>query len=149
MGVIVCCVDESPVSRDAARVAARLAAEFGLELVLLHVGPSPTAPGTSAVPGGHARLAHDEREAGDRLLAEIAREAGLPDSVERRVELGDTAHTILAVCDELKAAFVVLGSRGRGKIASAMLGSVSTAVAAKATIPVVIVPHGSAAERGA
>ncbi len=51
------------------------------------------------------------------------------------------ARTIDEVAQEIDAGLVVCGQRGRGAIGSALLGSVSHALAAHAKRPVLIAPH--------
>jgi nucleotide-binding universal stress UspA family protein len=143
-GSIVCCVDDSREARAAVRVARDLGQRLALDLVLLHVAPPVTEPGVSTAPGGAERLAEAEREDADALLQTIMREAGLPPDVELRVEIGDPARGVLAVCEQEQPELVVLGSHGRGGIQATLLGSVSTHVAAKAPCIVVIVPPGAA-----
>jgi nucleotide-binding universal stress UspA family protein len=141
---IVCCVDGSAESHDALRVARSLADRLGLELVLLNVAPSPAQPGVSAARQGRERLIDEEHADAEQLLAEAAHEVGLPETVERRIEIGDAAERVLAVCEEERAEMVVLGSRGRGGLKRALLGSVSADIAGKAPCPVVVVPPGAA-----
>jgi nucleotide-binding universal stress UspA family protein len=141
MGRLICCVDDSEGARGALSVAQRLAANLGLQLVLLHVQPPTALPGVSAAPAGRERLREAELEDAERLLAGIAREAGLGEDVELRAELGDPAQRIVAACEEDPSVeLVVIGSRGRGGIRKALLGSVSHAVAASAPCPCVVVP---------
>jgi nucleotide-binding universal stress UspA family protein len=108
--------------------------------MLLHVALPTEAPGVSAAPAGQQRLRDDERRDAESLLARIADEEGLDPGVRRRAEVGQAAATILDVCEKEGAELVVLGSRGRGGIKSAVLGSVSSAVAATAPCPCVVVP---------
>jgi nucleotide-binding universal stress UspA family protein len=147
MGPLLCCLDDSPEARAALRVARALAERLGLPLVLLHVEPGTEAPGVSAAPGGQARLREMELSDARALLRRLADDEGLGDHVQMRTETGSAADRIVVACEETGASFVVLGSRGRGNVASAVLGSVSHAVASRAPCPVVIVPH-PAAERG-
>jgi nucleotide-binding universal stress UspA family protein len=143
LGSIVCCVDDSAESRDAARVAKGLATRLDLELILLHVAPPLTQPGVSAAAFGQERLAESERADAEALLERVAGEAGVGD-VERRVALGPPAERILAVCEQEQPEMVVLGSRRHGSLKAALLGSVSADVAGKAPCLVVIVPSGAA-----
>jgi nucleotide-binding universal stress UspA family protein len=58
---------------------------------------------------------------------------------EPRVETGEPGLTICRVADELDADVIVLGTRGRGAIKRALLGSVSTHVTNNAGRPVLVI----------
>lgn len=140
MGSLICCVDDSDAAGSAVHVAGILAEKLDLELVLLHVQPPTEAPGVSAAPAGQQRLREAEMHDAEELLGRIARDHGLGPEVRRRAEIGPAADRILDVCAEERAELVVLGSRGRGGLKAALLGSVSSKVAAHAPCPCVIVP---------
>jgi nucleotide-binding universal stress UspA family protein len=137
---VVCGLDGSDASRSAARVARLLSERLGLRVVLVSVATPVAQPGVSAAPRGQERLADEERRDAERLLRDVAAESGASDA-ELRVEFGSAAECLLRVAEEEGAAFVVLGSRGRGRVKAALLGSVSGDVAARASCPVVLVPH--------
>jgi nucleotide-binding universal stress UspA family protein len=140
VGPIVVSVDDSDGSRAALRVAADLAARLQTKLVLVHVAPRTEAPGVSTAPGGQQRLREAELEDAREVLRKLASEAGISGDVEHRAEIGSAADRVVEVCEELGASYVVLGSRGRGGLKSAVLGSVSGSVASNAPCPIVIVP---------
>ena len=71
----------------------------------------------------------------DRTAAALP--AGL--NIERRVETGEPGLAIVAAAEELGVDAIVIGSRGRGAIKRALLGSVSTHVIHNAPCPVVVV----------
>ena len=88
----------------------------------------------------------DEQEAGiARQLAEEgaagARRHGYNASARIAQANESVAKTIAEVAQEIDAALVVCGQRGRGAIRSALLGSVSHALAAHAKRPVLIAPQ--------
>jgi nucleotide-binding universal stress UspA family protein len=88
----------------------------------------------------------DEEEAGiARQLAEEgaagARGRGYNASGRIAQANESVARTIDEVAQEIDAALVVCGQRGRGAIRSALLGSVSHALAAHAKRPVLIAPE--------
>ena len=139
MRPIVCSVDDSDAAEGVVRVGQQLATALDARLMLLHVAPPTTAPGVSAVTAGQERLREEERSDARHLLESIASRAGAPGAT-MRTEIGSAADRIIDVCKEETAAFVVLGSRGRGDLKSAVLGSVSNTVASRAPCPVVIVP---------
>ena len=142
MQAIVCAVDQSDATDDVVRVARALATALRGRLVLVHVAPPTEAPGVSAAPGGQERL-HDEELADARaLLQDVAARLGAGDA-EQRAELGSPADRIVAIAHDENAALLVVGSRGRGDVKSALLGSVSHGVVSKATCPVVVVPPGA------
>ncbi len=61
---------------------------------------------------------------------------------EVRVVEGEPAETLLEAAEDEDAAFLVIGSRGQGSLASGLFGSVFRQVAAGAGVPVVVVPPG-------
>ena len=61
---------------------------------------------------------------------------------DERLKIGDVANQLGEIADDLGATLIVVGSRGRGPLASALLGSVSRALARDARCPVMIVPDG-------
>jgi nucleotide-binding universal stress UspA family protein len=138
-GPVICAADDSDGARAAIRVARELAARFETRLVLVHVEPPTIVPGVSAAVGGQKRLRTEEIEHGEKLLSWLADETGV-DDVELRAVIGSAADRVVELARELEAAFVVIGSRGRGEVRSAVLGSVSSRVASTAPCPVVIVP---------
>jgi nucleotide-binding universal stress UspA family protein len=138
-GPVLCAVDGSAGARAAAGVARSLAERLGVPLVLVSVVGRVTEPGVSAAPHGQERLAEEEQRTADELLRAVADEIGAADS-ERRIVFGSPADSILRVADEADASFVVLGTRSRGRMRAALLGSVSSDVAARSHRPVVLVP---------
>ncbi len=79
--------------------------------------------------------------------AERARAAGL-EAEPRIAARGDgIARTVLEVADQVGADVVVLGTRGRGGVASFLLGSVSHAVVQQADRAVMVVPSAKVVEQ--
>jgi nucleotide-binding universal stress UspA family protein len=140
MRPVICAVDRSDGARAAVGIARELAAHLESRLFLLHVEPPTAAPGVSAAVAGQVRLKAEELSDAEALVAQIVEEEGLGADVEARAEIGPAADRILDIARQEDAVLVVLGSRGHGNVASAVLGSVSHAVAANAPCPVVIVP---------
>jgi nucleotide-binding universal stress UspA family protein len=140
MGPVICAVDRSDEARAAVGIAGELAARLESRLLLIHVEPRTEAPGVSAAAAGQERLRAEELSDAEALVAQIVEEEGLGDDVAVRVDIGKAGERIVELARQENAALVVLGSRGRGDLSSAVLGSVSHAVAANAPCPVVIVP---------
>ena len=79
--------------------------------------------------------------------AALAREAGI-DARDREVERhGTVAGSILREADCVHADAIVMGSRGRGPVTSALLGSVSHGVMQHTDRPVLVVPSPTVAQR--
>lgn len=145
------------VLRNAADPAA-LAAGFARRL-LVPTDFSPTATRALGVavsfpPAAVSalRILHVVQDAGDgraadaehgaefqlRNLVEAAHEQGLAASAV--IGHGDPVRAALAEIDESDISGVVTGSRGRGVLRDALLGSVSMTLVRQASVPVMIVP---------
>jgi nucleotide-binding universal stress UspA family protein len=83
--------------------------------------------------------ARAEQIAGEGAAA--ARERGYHATARIAEASESVARTIDAIAEEIDAGLVVCGQRGRGVIGSALLGSVSHALAAHAKRPVLIAPQ--------
>jgi len=59
--------------------------------------------------------------------------------VDQESVRGQTADALIAAADRRSAELLVIGSRGRGALRTALLGSVSMALMARADCPVVVV----------
>jgi len=137
---ILVAIDGSEHGAAALRTAAQLAREEHARLtVVTAVPPAPafsqlTAPGVAAV--GDA--AHLLGEAGARMVTQIA---AVPDdvSVTSMVVPGQPAKVILERLREGRHDLLVMGTRGHGRVGSALLGSVSQAVLHEAEVPVLVV----------
>jgi len=136
---IICGVDGSPESRVALRVASELATALRLHLVVAHVSPAAVfAPAYGSAPVLTAPPVSELR-AGEQLLEELALDEELANATLRAVH-GAPAERLAELADDEDAAFIVVGSRGRGAFKAAFLGSVSRDLSASARCPVLVVP---------
>jgi nucleotide-binding universal stress UspA family protein len=123
--------DFSEVSDAAFQLACALARDHKSRLVVLHVVPPPQSHGEVVArrqgEGYHADLGH---------MLERLRPEGADLPVERRLEDGDPAETILRVAGEETADLIVLGTYGRGALGKLLLGSVAEKVVRRAACPV-------------
>ncbi|HYZ91454.1 MAG TPA: universal stress protein [Actinomycetota bacterium] len=142
---IVCAVDGSDAARDAVAVGAQFAAAIEFDLVLVHAVEPEWAVVAAAGPYHREPESPSGRtiEAGRRLLDAVAEDARFPTSVRRRVEIGAPAEVIRELAEREDAALTVLGTRGRGRLSAAILGSVSAATISRSSRPVVVVPEGA------
>jgi nucleotide-binding universal stress UspA family protein len=137
---ILVAIDGSEHGAAALRTAAQLAGEEHARLtVVTAVPPAPaiaqlTAGGVAALPDA----AHLLGEAGARMTAQVE---ALPDdiSVTSIVVAGQPAQVILERLREGRHDLLVMGTRGLGRVGSALLGSVSQAVLHAASVPVLVV----------
>ena len=135
--VIIVGVDSSPASQTALLWAAAEAAHRGRELLVVHVYDWRAAG--SRVPLGGA-YEQDARARAETIVAAAVAdaEAASPSLTVRGEAVVGAPGAVLIRASE-KAELVVVGSRGRGGIASLLLGSVSQQVATHAAGPVAVV----------
>ncbi len=138
-GPVVVGVDGSPVSESAVGFAFDEASWRGVGLTAVHAW---RAPG-SEVPNDRIALYYDLDEVADeeeRMLAESLAgwRAKYPDVAVRPVLAhGRSVDELLTQAAE--GQLLVVGSRGRGSVSGALLGSVSRAVLHRAACPVAVV----------
>ncbi len=140
-GRIIIAVDGSPPAQRALEVGIDLASTRKAAVTLVHFSPVARAL-FDANPADSPT--QDEIRAADPVLqsaAETAEARGIPVEVEIADEHGtaDIAAAIAGIAEGLDADLIVVGTRGRGAVASAVLGSVSHGLLSLATLPVVVV----------
>lgn len=120
---VLCAVDGWPEATGAVEVAGALALRLDAPLVLVHVSADDPS-------GAHGRA--------DLLLGALV--ATAPVEARTRLDHGDVAARLIEAAEEEHARLLVVGARGRGPLARAVLGSVSATVAVGAGCPVCVVP---------
>jgi nucleotide-binding universal stress UspA family protein len=143
MKLIVHATDGSPEAGDALDLAIELAHDTGAKLAIVsvhvvHVGGKGISPPISEVEQPHG-AEHIAAVAADR-----ARAAGV--ETKPYVVAGEPAKEITRLAKELDADLIVVGSRGLGAVHTAIFGSVSKALVARSTTPVLVVKTASGRE---
>jgi nucleotide-binding universal stress UspA family protein len=136
---IVIATDGSEPSRRAVREGLELARAAGAAVTLVSVSaPVSDVLGSPLYQQRLSKHLAEARAAIEDATA-IARETGI--GVDEEVIEGDAATMIVECAREHEADLIVVGSRGRGSVAGALLGSVSKAVVNQADRPVLVVKH--------
>ncbi len=140
-GTIVCGVDDSEVATEVLRVAAALRARLHLRLVVAHAVSAPVTVGVASAPYAYPYPPDPSaaREAAEEYLEHLSAH-GDAEGAELRPVVGDPVDSLLTLAQEEEAELIVVGSRGHGPLRAALLGSVSGALASRASCPVVVVP---------
>lgn len=138
---ILVAIDGSESSRKAARFAHDLAQQLQARITLLFVLEPPRVLPLGFLDSeliSAPKRSDKEIDAVRRLLDEVA--ADLPRTqVEKVVELGPAADTIIATADSLGADHIVVGARGLSSGGKWLVGSVSDRVIQHAHRPVTVV----------
>lgn len=136
---ILVAVDGSDASQKAARMAADIALRFGSKVTVAYVIPRlllpPDAYGLTL-----AEMEREQRAYAEKLVAEAAAKLGEPAlELETRVLSGSPPECLAEVAEAPDVGLVVIGSRGRGAVARALLGSVSGRLVHICPKPVLVV----------
>jgi nucleotide-binding universal stress UspA family protein len=146
---ILIATDGSPSAGEAVEFGLELAAEQSAEVVVVHVAPAldimPMAGFGMAAAQPHP-LSADDRSA-LKEAATLAAAAGV--SARTELLIGNPTDEIVAYADTIDADLIVVGSRGHGAVASAVLGSVSQGVLHEARRPVLVFRRAGARAGGA
>jgi len=144
---IIAAVDGSTSSLKAVAVAADLASKYGAELILLTVTPELSASLTAElatyirqeqidVPVSEPASPWAENILADARLRAQANGAG---RISTCFSSGDAAEEIIVQAKGRRADLIVVGSRGHGRLAGLLLGSVAQKVVTHAPCPVLVV----------
>src|SRR5829696_1067478 len=148
---VLLATDGSEEAELASRTAADLAKSTGSELHVVYVWEAAN-PYVDAVelagdepvnPGLDAELRRNfERRAREMLDAETERVQAAGGTVaQAHLRLGKADREVVALAEEIGVGLIVVGSRGRGGVRHALMGSVSDSVVRQAHCPVLVVRH--------
>ena len=138
--LLMVAVDGSAQATWAAQVAAGLAQPLGAEVVLVHV-MSLQALGSSELAFTERELIAMRRRRADEVFASARALFPPTVRVQQLLREGDAGKEIIASAGEWGADLLVMGTHGRGRLATFLLGSTAEAVIRGAHCPVLTVAH--------
>ena len=150
MATTILCIDGSELSLQAARSGLEILRETDTVVVatVIELADASLVTGTSGFAGGTVSpetldvLREDQLAEGETFVAAAVEALGLTGATTK-VLSGHAGQMICNLAAELDASSIVIGSRGRGGIKRAVLGSVSDHVVRHAPCPVVVVGPGA------
>ncbi|MCL4305693.1 universal stress protein [bacterium] len=142
---ILCPVDFSEPSTRALVAAEELARRYEAELHVLHVVPPVPLV---ELPPGSGTVAFDVKKYETELLTsyqnflnEIITANIKPGvNVSQHLEMGDPAHEIIVMAEELKSDLIVIATHGRTGLRRFFFGSVAEAVVRRSPCAVLTIP---------
>ena len=153
-GVVVLGTDGSDLASRALEAGCSVLRPIGRAIVVTVIDDLDPMLVTDA--GGHAgpTLSYDElaslqeraRADGEERVDAAADRLGI-DNVETRVLEGRPGPALCSLAEEVTANAIVLGTRGRGRIKRALLGSVTDYVVRNAPCPVLVTGETASAPR--
>jgi nucleotide-binding universal stress UspA family protein len=137
---ILIATDGSDSAHEALEFGLELAEEQGAAAVIVHVAPALDVLAFTSFAIAPPKVPHVLSDKDREPLEEAARIAA-ENGVEAKTELltGEPVDEIVAFADMIDADLIVVGSRGHGMFASALLGSVSRGVLHESHRPVLVV----------
>jgi len=142
MNTIVLATDGSPTAEEATELAVDLASATGARLCVAAAweGPLtiyPYAPDMEV--GGLERVERQRASDAARTAVDRARQAGV--EAEAFVREGDPVEIVSQTATDTRAALIVVGSHGWGRLRRLVFGSVSTGLLHEAPCPVLVARH--------
>jgi nucleotide-binding universal stress UspA family protein len=137
---ILVATDGSLTATDAISFAIEFASHHQSELIFVHVVPTIEIVSPSALDDTGTALPHEPTEHDHAVLREASAVAAENGVTATTVLLGgSTADEIVAHAESCDADLIVIGSRGKGAVASALLGSVALGVLHTSKQPVIVI----------
>lgn len=136
---ILIATDGSAAAHEAVVLGVELARDEGAEAVLVHVVPLSHTVSMNGF-GLMGNVPYEPTDADEQVLDDaeaVAMCEGVP--ARRALLRGDPVPEITRHADTIGADLVVVGSRGHGTVASALLGSVSRGILRASKRPVLVV----------
>lgn len=131
-------IDFSDSSASALYFALSFAERTGAQLHLAHIVPSSVSAPVDLgmnLPVDMAE-AHEARQRLERMRAMV----GSKIDVQLHLRMGDPVDGLLQIVRETRPDMVVLGRHNRGPIGRALMGSISTRLAKRSPVPVLLTP---------
>jgi nucleotide-binding universal stress UspA family protein len=142
MRQIIVATDGSDGAQRAVEWAAQLAKDLGFKLFILTVGGIVSIEEVRRAPRTEVDLGAALDAISNEILAkakEVAHQTGLS-AIQVQAGWGDAAESIIDAANREHADIIVVGKRGRGRLAGLLIGSVSQKVVGLAACPVIVVP---------
>ena len=140
---VLLATDGSEDAALATRTAIDLRNKTNSELHVVHVGPlvGYVAPGAPPITDVNSRYQKEYHKVAQNLLtAQIQQIKDAGSEVEQaHLRMGKPDEEIIDLAEEIGAGLIVMGSRGRGGIRRALMGSVSDSVVRHAHCPILVV----------
>lgn len=139
---ILVATDGSAGAERAVDFAAALAKETDCTLFIVTVSGDVAAADVQALARTEGGLGEALELLSNQILEraiQLARRHGLS-QVQTRIAWGEAAQGVIEAAHVNEADAIVVGRRGRGRLAGLLLGSVSQKVASLAPCPVIVVP---------
>jgi nucleotide-binding universal stress UspA family protein len=136
---LIVAVDGSEGSEAAVDEAIALARDLDGALTFVFVRKAPSS--MLGYPFHERQVSYDLRRARQTIGAAVERATGAGIECDGEILEGDAADEVVSLADNRRADFIVVGSRGHGALAGALLGSVSGAVVQHASTPVLVAKH--------
>jgi nucleotide-binding universal stress UspA family protein len=144
---ILIAIDGSPGAREALETGLALARGAGAIATVVYVRHAP--PPILGDPYYQRSLSQEFMRARVAMADAEALAATMSVDIEPEVLEGHPARCVLDLADARGAGLIVVGSRGRGALAGAVLGSVSAEIAHNARRPVLVAKQRSRARKAA
>ncbi|MDQ2677901.1 MAG: universal stress protein [Actinomycetota bacterium] len=146
----ILCIDGSDLSIQAARSGLEVLRDADSVVVatVIELADASLVTGTSGFAGGTVSpetldgLREDQMAEGESIVAQAVEALGLGGATTH-VLSGHAGQVLCNLAADLDATSIVIGSRGRGGIKRAVLGSVSDHVVRNAPCPVVVIGPGA------